>query len=308
MQLRRSKYHDLRRQIYRSRYIYTFIIPGLIFFLVFRYAPLYFLQIAFRDFRVTRALGASPWVGLKNFREVFGSVGFVYALRNTLIINGLKILVCFPAPIILALMMNEMKAVRYKRLVQTSIYLPHFISWVVISSILFNFLGLQSGLINKLLGMLGIEPLFFLGTKRYFRTILVVSDLWREAGYGTIIYLGALTAIDPQLYDAAAIDGANRLQRIWYVTLAGIRDTVIVMLILRVGRMLGGSFDQVQTLLNEQVKEVGDTLDTFVYRLGVSQNRFGFAAAAGLFNSVVAAVLLLFSDFFAKKAGQRGLF
>ena len=298
----------LARRILAARRIYLFVLPGLVFFLIFRYYPLYFLQIAFRNYRVTRPLGMSPWVGLQYFREVFGSVSFLGALQNTLVLNLLKLFICFPAPIVLALMLNELKGQAYKRAVQTILYLPHFVSWVVISSILTNFLSVQGGLINKLMALFGAEPVMFLGKKAYFKPILVLSDLWKESGYGAIIYLSALTAVDPQLYDAAAIDGAGRLKRMWHVSLAGIKETIVVMLILRVGAMLSGSFDQVQSLINPQVLASGDTLATFVYRLGISQNRYGFATAAGLFNSAVAALLLFASDRAAKLLGERGLF
>lgn len=296
------------RQIKKSKHIYLFILPGLVALIIFRYVPMYFLQIAFKDYRVTRALSNCRFVGLKNFQDVFSSVGFFNALQNTLLLNFLKIVICFPAPIILALLLNEIKRNRYKRLVQTMIYLPHFLSWVVISSILFNFLSVQNGLFNQVRAALGFDRVFYLGSTSGFKFILALSDLWREAGYGTIIYLGALASIDPQLYEAAMIDGANRFQCMWHITLVGIRDTIIVMLILRVSRMLGGNFDQVQTLMNAQVMEVADTLDTYVYRLGVSQSRYSFAAAAGLFNSAVAAILLVTSDFVSKRCGQESIF
>lgn len=295
------------RPVWRARHIYLFVLPGIFFFLVFRYYPLYFLQIAFRDFRVTRPLEKSDWVGFKYFLEVFQSVSFGAALKNTLIINALKLLFCFPAPILLALMLNELRSLRFKRTVQTILYLPHFVSWVVIASIIVNFTTLYGGLFNNILEAMGCEPVLFLGRKDLFRPILVLSDLWKESGYGAIIYLAALTAIDPELYDAAAIDGAGRLQKIWHVSLAGIKDIVVMMLILRVGAMMGGNFDQVQTLMNDQVRSVGDTLDTFVFRLGISNNRYSFATAAGLFNSAVGAMLLILSDRFAKRMGERGL-
>lgn len=298
----------LRLGMWKHRHIYGFVLPGLIFYLVFRYVPLYYLQIAFKDFRITRSLSASPWAGLNYFREVFSSVSFQGALRNTLLINVYKLLVCFPAPIILALLMNELRNPRFKRTVQTITYLPHFISWVVIASILNNFMTIYGGLFNNILRLFGVDPIMFLGQKQYFRAILVISDLWKEAGYGAIIYLAALNMIDPGLYDAASIDGANRLQKMWYITLTGIKETVIIMLILRMGSMLSGGFDQVQSLLNDQVLAVGDTLDTFVFRLGISKARYSFAAAAGLLNSLVGALLLLLSDMFAKRLGERGLF
>lgn len=299
--------NSLFRSVKRNRGVYLFVLPGLVFYLVFRYYPLYYLQIAFRDFRITRPLEKCAFAGWTYFREVFTSVSFAGALRNTLIINALKLLFCFPAPILVALLLNELRSLRFKRCVQTILYLPHFVSWVVISSIIMNFTTLYGGLFNNILKALGHEPVLFLGRKDMFRTILVISDLWKESGYGAIIYLAALTSIDPQLYDAAAIDGAGRLQRMWHVSLAGIKDVVVMMLILRVGAMMGGNFDQVQTLLNDQVMSVGDTLATFVYRVGIANNRHSFATAAGLFDSAVGALLLILSDRFAKRIGERGL-
>lgn len=297
----------LLQSVWRARRIYCFVLPGVVFYLIFRYYPLYYLQIAFRDFRITRPLQKCAWVGFRFFKEVFSSVSFADALKNTLIINLLKLIFCFPMPILVALMLNELRSIHFKRAVQTVLYLPHFVSWVVIASIIMNFTTLYGGLFNNILTALGHDPILFLGRKDLFRPILVLSDVWKESGYGAIIYLSALTSIDPQLYDAASIDGANRLQRIWHVSLAGIKNVVVMMLILRVGAMMSGNFDQVQTLINEQVRPVGDTLDTFVYRLGISNNRHSFATAAGLFNSAVGAVLLILSDQVAKRLGEQGL-
>lgn len=305
---KKGRLQTLGWQIWKARKWYAFVLPGVIFYFIFRYIPLYYLQIAFRNFRITRPLQKADWEGLKYFYEVFRSVSFMDALKNTLIINAMKLIVCFPAPILLAVLLNELRSVRYKRSVQTILYLPHFVSWVVISSILFNFTSLQGGLFNSIRELMGMQPLMFLGEKKLFRWILVLSDLWKESGYGAIIYLSALTAIDPQLYEAASIDGANRLQQFWHISLAGIKSTIIVMLILRIGAMMGGNFDQVNSLLNDQVLAVGDTLDTFVYRVGISKSRYSFAAAAGLFNSAVGAVLLISSDRLAKRLGERGLF
>ncbi len=299
---------SLGKSIWKKRYVYTFVVPGIVFYLVFRIYPLYFMQIAFRDFRVTRALNDSDWAGAKYFVELFTSIGFMDAFINTLTINLYKLLVCFPAPIIMALMLNELKWNGFKRITQTVLYLPHFVSWVIISSILINFTSVYGGLFNQIRALFGMEPYTFLAQKSLFRGILVASDLWKETGYGAIIYLAALLGIDPQLYEAAEIDGANRFQRMWHITLSGIKETVVVMLILRVGSMMSGGFSQVYSLLNDQVMSVGDTLDTFVYRMGLSNNRFSYASAAGIFNAVVAAILLLATDRFAKKIGERGLF
>ena len=306
--VRPGRLQSLGGEFWKFRRLYCFVLPGLFFYILFRYVPLYYLQIAFRDFRITRPLEQAAFAGFKYFGQVFSSVGFGDALRNTLFINGMKLLICFPAPILLAVLLNELGSVRYRRTIQTVLYLPHFISWVVIASILVNFTSVYGGLFNGIRALLGMEPIMFLGEKQMFCGILVLSDLWKESGYGAIIYLSALTAIEPQLYEAASIDGAGRLRQFWHVSLAGIKPTIIVMLILRVGAMMNGNFDQVQSLLNDQVLGVGDVLDTFVYRVGISKARYSFASAAGLFNSVVGAALLLASDRLAKRLGERGLF
>lgn len=299
---------SLGKRIWEKRALYWFVIPGILFYLLFRIYPLYFLQIAFRDFRVTRPLAASEWVGLTYFKEVFSSVGFTQALRNTLIINFYKLIFCFPAPIVLALMLNELRFTGFKRVAQTALYLPHFVSWVIIASIIHNFASVHGGLINQIRLNLGMDAYAFLTDKKLFRGLLVVSDIWKGMGYGSIIYLAAITAIDPELYEAAAIDGAGRFKRIWHITLSGIRPTIVTMLILRIGSMMGGSFDQINPLMNEQIQSVGDTLATYIYRTGISQTRFSFAAAAGIFNTVVAAILLFSADWFAKRMGERGIF
>ena len=302
------KKSNLRREISRARGWYLFVLPLLVYLLVFRYSPLYFLQIAFRDFRVTRPLEKSSWVGLQYFEEVFSTPGFWDAFRNTLIINLYKLLVCFPVPILLALLLMEIKSEPMRRPIQTVLYLPHFISWVVVANILTSLLAYNGGAINSLRGALKLDPIMFLGSKKYFRGLLVISDLWKEAGWGMIIYLAALTGIDPQLYEAADIDGAGRFQKLVHITFKEILPVITVMLILRLGAVFGGSFDQVQTLLNPQVLPVGDTLDTFVYRVGISNGRFSFSSAAGLFNSVLSAGFLFVSDRVAKKLGGRGVF
>ena len=299
---------SLWQEVIRARSWYLFVLPMVVFLILFRYVPLYFLQIAFRDFRVTRALTDCTFAGFKYFQEVFQSPGFWDAFRNTIIINFYKLLICFPAPIILALLMNEISSNRFKRPIQTVLYLPHFISWIVVANIITNLLAVNGGVFNNIRGLFGLDSLMFLGQKEYFRGILVLSDLWKEAGWGMIIYLAALAGIDPELYDAANVDGANRFQKLIYITMQEIMPVIIVMLILRMGSFFGGSFDQIQSLLNAQVMAVGDTLDTYVFRVGIVNNRFSFSTAAGLFNSVISALFLFLSDRFAKKLGGQGLF
>lgn len=305
---RRIEKKHLFKQIYKARKWYLFILPAVVFYAIFAYWPLYFIQIAFVNFRVTRPLGNSEFQGMKYFIEIFTTPGFWQALKNTLVINIYKLLVCFPSPIILAILMNELSNKYFKRTVQTVLYLPHFVSWIVVSSILVNFLSINGGLLNEIRAIFGMKPVMFLGKSQYFRSILVLSELWKEAGWGTIIYLAALTGIDPQLYEAAEIDGANWFQKVYHITLSGIKDIIMVMLILQIGAMMGSNFDQIQSLISPIVYDTGDTLSTFVYRVGIQNCRYSFSTAAGLFNSVVGGILLFSADRLAKRFGERGLF
>lgn len=294
-------------EIKRKRNIYLFIFPAVVFYLLFHYYPMYFLQIAFRDFRITRAVSASPWVGMKYFEQLFSSTGFWNALWNTLTISLEKLVCGFPLPILLALLLNEIRGERVKRIYQTVIYLPHFVSWVVISGILYNLTAMPEGLINKIIVMLGGEASVILGDKKLFQPILVMSEIWKETGWGTIIYLAALTQISADLYEAAKIDGASRFQQMVHVTLPGIKDIVIVMLIMRVGNVLNVGFEQVMVMQNDMVLSVGDTLDTYVWRVGLQDCRYSYATAAGLFKGVVAAIMIFAADRVSKSVGESGL-
>lgn len=297
----------LIREIRNKRNYYFFVLPAVVFYLVFSYSPMYFLQIAFRDYRITRSVGASPWVGLKYFHQLFSNSGFRQAFWNTLTISGGKLVFFWPVPIILALMLNEVSNPRIKKIYQTIIYLPHFISWVVISGIIYNLTAMPDGLFNKLIVALGGEPMVILGSSALFQPILIVSEIWKESGWGTIIYLAAITRISVDLYEAARIDGATRLQQIVHITLAGIKDIVVVMLIMRIGNILNVGFEQVLVLQNDMVLRVGDTLDTYVWRVGLQNSRFSYAAAAGLFKGVTATVMIFAADRASKSVGEAGL-
>lgn len=298
---------SLSLRIRRNRNLYYFVIPGLIFFLLFRYVPIYFVQIAFRSYRVTRAVGDAPWVGFRYFRQLFSIPGFGNVLWNTIVISFYKLVFTWPAPILIAILLNEMRAQRFKRFTQTVIYLPHFISWVVLGGIIMNFLSVDGGLVNKLLEPWLERPVFFLGQKALFRPILVMSEIWKETGWASIIYLAAITRISPELYEAAIVDGASRSQRIRHVTIPGILDVMVVLLILRLGNLLNVGFEQNIVLVNNLVREVGEILDTYVWRLGLKEGRFSLAAAAGLFKTVVAAILLNVADRTSKRFGQEGI-
>ena len=298
---------SLWTEIKKSRNIYVFVIPAVIFYLIFHYAPMYYLQIAFREFRVTRALTDSPWVVGKYFNELFTTPEFWTALRNTLTISVYKLFFGWPIPIFLALLLNEVRNNTLKRTYQTLIYLPHFISWVIIGGIIYSFTALPDGLFNKFLGGLGINPIVFLGQPNLFQPILVISEIWKESGWGTILYLAAITRISPELYEAAGIDGASRLRQIFHITLPGIKDVIVILLILRLGNILNVGFEQVLVLQNQMVMSVGDTLDTFVWRTGLLNNRYSFAAAAGLFKGAIAAIMIFTADRISKRFGQEGL-
>ena len=288
--------------------IVLFVAPGLVFFLLFRYVPIYFVQIAFRDFRITRSVGQAPWVGLKYFQQLFAMPGFTRVVMNTLAISFYKLALIWPLPIIVAILLNELRNPTFKRVTQTIIYLPHFISWVVIGGIIMNFLSLEGGLVNKVLAPFLDEPQYFLGRKDLFRPILVISEAWKTTGWASIIYLASLSKINPELYEAANMDGAGRLRSIWHITIPGIADVIVIMLILRVGNILNIGFEQNMVLVNPFVREVGEILDTYVWRTGLKEGRYSYAAAAGLFKTVIAAVLLNTANQVAKRFNQQGLF
>lgn len=289
------------------RHWYVFVLPAVAFYLIFQYWPMYYVQIAFRSFRITRSVWDSPWVGLEHFRSLFSSAGFLNALKSTVILGFYRLVFQWPVPIVLALLLNEIRSTTFKRVTQTLIYLPHFISWVIVGGIMINLLGYE-GVFNWVRSLFGTEPILYLASQAHFRGIIVISDIWKTAGWGTIIYLATITRIPLELYEAAHIDGARRVQQMRYVTLPGIADVVVVLLILRLGNILRVNFQQLLVLGNPMVRSVGDVIQTYVYRVGLLDGRYAFAAAAGLFNTVVASVMIFVSDRAAKAFGQRGLF
>jgi putative aldouronate transport system permease protein len=284
------------------------LIPCVAYYAIFKYAPMYGLQIAFKEFRFAKGIEGSPWTGLENFRYLFGLKDFYRVMGNSLLLNVLKLLIYFPVPVILSLALNEVPFLRYKRITQTTIYLPYFISWVVIGGILVNLLSPSWGIVNLVIKSLGGEPIFFLGKAQYFRGIAVGAHIWKTAGWDSILYLAAITAINPDLYEAATIDGATRLKRIWHVTLPGIRPTIVILLLLTVGKLMENGFEQITVLQNNSNLEVSQVFETYVYRLGIVNSRFSFATSVGLFSSTVGFVLLLGANFAAKLCGEEGIF
>lgn len=295
-------------RILRYKAFYLMLIPGLIYIILFKYLPIAGNMIAFKDYKLFKGIWGSPWCGFDNFTRLFQSDNFYLIMRNTLLISLYKILIGFPIPIILALMINEVNNRTFKKTVQTVAYLPHFISWVVIASLASSLLSPSDGVINRMITSLGGQPIFFLGDSRYFRGVLVVSDIWKEMGWSAIIYLAALAGIPQDMYEGATIDGATKMQKLIYITLPSIVPTIIIMLLLRVGGILNAGFEQVFTMYNSSVYDVADIIDTYVYRVGIVQTKYGFSAAVGLFKSVIAFVMVVSCNWLANKAGQEALF
>lgn len=290
------------RSFERHKYYYLLLLPGIVYFLLIHYWPMFGITIAFKDFRLLDGVMGSPWAGLKWFRTLFASPDFWVALRNTIILSVYKLVFNFPAPILLALLLNEVYHSGFKRIVQTIVYFPHFLSWVILGGILFSLFSTNSGLLS----MLGFSTSPLMDPTK-FRGLLVLSELWKEVGWGTIIYMAAISGINMELYDAAKIDGANRFQLVRHITLPSIAGTIVILLILKTGHILNVGFDQIYNLYNPLVYEVADVLDTYVYRVGITMGRYPFATAAGLFQSVVGLILIVLTNRLAKKFGEQGI-
>lgn len=266
------------------------------------------LVIAFQDYQPYKGFLGSEWVGLEHFRRLFTDPGFWQIFKNTLIVFMVNILFYFPIPIILSVMLNEVANGYFKRLVQTIVYIPHFLSWVIIVSISFVMLTMDGGIINELMATLGLQPVNFLMNSEWFYPMYVLQVIWREAGWGTIVFLAAMASIDPGLYEAARMDGAGRFRQIWHITLPGIRNVIVVLLILKIGNVLDTSFEHIYLLLNSMNKDVAEILDTFVYTAGLKQGQFSFSTAVGLFKSVIGFALVVGSNWLAKKFGEDGVY
>ncbi|MBP1996288.1 ABC transporter permease [Paenibacillus eucommiae] len=294
----------------KNKLYYALIFPGVLYFLIFHYTPMYGIIIAFKDiapFDGLQGIFSAEWVGLKHIRNFIGSYYFWDIIGNTLIISFYRLIFGFPAPIVLALLMNEVGSIMFKRTVQTISYLPHFLSMVVVAGLATTLLTTDGGFVNNLLQKLGFQPIMFLSSTDYFRSVLVVTGIWKEIGWGTIIYLAAITGVDSQLYEAARVDGANRMRQIWHITLPGIRHIVVILFILSIGGIMNAGFEQVFLLYSPPVYEVADIIDTYVYRKGLVEMQYSFAAAIELFKSVIAVVLILSANYMAKKLDQEGI-
>lgn len=298
----------LLRRLVRNRYMYIMILPGLVYFIIFKYVPMWGLIISFQDYLPYKGILGSEWVGFKHFEKLFSEPEFWTILRNTFVLFFFNLLFYFPVPIMLAIMLNEVGRPFFKRFVQTIVYIPHFLSWVIIVSISYVMLTMDGGIINQLLVYFGFSKINFLLDEKWFYPMYIVQVIWREAGWGTIVYLAAIAAVDPQLYEAARMDGAGRFRQIWHITLPSIRSVIIVLLILRVGNVLDLSFEHVYLLLNSMNRSVAEILDTYVYTVGLKQGQYSFSTAVGLFKSLVGLVLVVLSNKLAKRFGEEGVY
>lgn len=283
--------------------LYLMVLPGLLFYLVFKYVPLAGSVIAFQNYQIFKGITGSSWVGFDNFRFIFTYQDFYLVLRNTATIALYQLVFGFPAPIILALLLNELRLMLAKRVIQSLFYLPHFLSWVVVGGIVFELLSSQ-GAVNMVRGWVGLEPVLFMQQEAYFRTIVVLSGIWKEVGWGTIIYLAAIAGINPNLYEAAVMDGAGRWKQTLHITLPVMFPTILVLFLLNIGNFLELGFDQIYNLLTPMTYSVGDIIETYVYRAGVLQGQYSVTTAIGLFQSVIGFVLLWTFNRMARKSEQ----
>lgn len=304
--IRRKGYGRAATEIWKYRWQYSMILPGMVILFLFNYMPMTGLQIAFKDYQLGNTILNSPWVGFQNFDFLLNSE-FWNVVKNTLIITLLKFTFGFPAPIILALLMNEMKIPWYKRFIQSVSYIPHFVSWVVVAYILESFLSPSVGVVNQIISFFGGETIFFMGDVAWFRPIIVISSIWKEVGWGTIIYLAAISSLDPQLYEAAYVEGAGKWQQFRYITLPGLVPTILLMLILTMPQLLNAGFEQIYPLINPANMPVSDVLDTFILRNGLQQGYFSMSTAVGLLSSTLGLLLMLTANFITRRTTGEGL-
>lgn len=296
------------RHVLKHRYLYLLLLPAAVYYVAFKYLPIYGMVMAFQDFKPVKGFFGSSWVGLEHFQRLFAARDFWRVFRNTFIISFYKLLLAIPLPIILALLLNEVSNRAFKRSIQTIIYLPRFLSWIVVSGIVYNLTRVQGGLVNEIIQALGAEPIVFLADDRYFRPLLAITDAWVMTGWRTIIYLAALSGVSPELYETAQIDGANRWQQTIHITLPSIKEVIAIILIISVGDIMRIGFEQVIAMYNPAVYEVADIFQTYVFRIGLLNAQYSYAAAIGIFNAVVALVAVVAVNKAAKMLGTQGMF
>lgn len=298
----------IRKRRFSTGAYHLMLLPAVILVLIYSYGPIMGIAIAFQDFVPSRGWFGSEWIGLDNFKYVFGMPDTMKVIGNTLFISFMKIIVGIIFPLTLAILLNEVKNVVFKRSVQTIVYMPYFLSWIILSGILIDILSPSGGIVNNFLQFLGMEPIYFLGDGGWFRFIIVASHIWKELGFDTIVYLAAILSIDKSLYEAAALDGAGHMKQAWHITLPGMRPIIVLLSVLSLGNVLNAGFDQVFNLYSPQVYSSGDILDTYVFRIGMEQMQYGVATAVGLFKSIVSLIFICVSYLLAYRIANYRIF
>lgn len=304
----KSRRPGVLARLKKDKWLYLLLTPGLLYFLIFKYVPMWGVLLAFKNYQPFLGFWKSEWVGLEHFRVFFTNPEFFMLLRNTLVLSLYNLVFYFPAPIILALLLNELRLAFFKRIVQTLIYIPHFISLVIVASLTYVFLTTEGGLINELLHKYAGIKIDFLSSPEWFRPMIIMQTIWKETGFGTIIFLAALAGVDVEQYEAAITDGANRWRQLWHITLPSIRSTIIILLILRMGDVLDNGFEQIFLMLNPLNRETAEVFDTYVYMMGITQGAFSYSTAVGLFKAVIGVILVLGANWLAKRFGQSGIY
>lgn len=298
-----------RRNYYLKHWqVYSMILPGILFFVIFKYIPLGGTIIAFQDYNIFMGVFDSPFVGWYHFENLFAYPEFYQVLRNTLLISLYQLVFGFPAPLVLALLLNEVRQLLFKRVAQTILYLPHFLSWVIVGGLVINFLSPSIGMLNDWIEFFGGERIFFMQEEKYFRSVVVVSGIWKEVGWGTIIFLAALAGVNPELYESAEVDGAGKFRQVWSITLPCLLPTIVILLLLRIGNFLDLGFEQIYMLLNPLVLDTGEVFDTYIYRAGLIGGQYSYTTAIGLFKSVVGFVLLVGANTLSRKTTGNSIY
>lgn len=306
--IKKSHKTEKIRRMKRNKWLYAMVLPGFIYFFIFRYLPMVGVVISFKRYKPYEGILGSEWVGMQNFQRLFNDPDFYMIFKNTIVLFGMNMLIYFPIPIIISLLLNEVRVQFFKRTVQSLIYIPHFMSWVIIASISYVMLTRDGGIINDLLVYFGFEKINFLMNEFWFRPMYIIQVIWREAGWGTIIYLAAIASVDPQLYEAARIDGANRTRQIWHITLPSIRGVIVVLVILRIGDVLELGFEHIYLLLNGMNRSVAEIFDTYIYVAGILQQQYSYATAVGFFRAFVGLGMVVLANWLANKFGEEGVY
>ena len=294
-------------KLIKKRNLFIMMLPGIIYFIIFKYIPIYGLQLAFKDYIFKAGITGSKWVGLEHFQNIFAMQSFWQVFKNTLIISAYQLVFGFPAPILFAILLNEVKNIHFKKTIQTVSYLPHFVSWVVLGGLFTQFLSPSSGPVNIMLMKLGIEPIHFLGDVKWFRGVLVATGIWKDLGWSSIVYLAALSGVEQEMYEAARIDGATRFQQILYITLPSLAPVITIMLIFDLGKIINDNFDQVFNMYSMVVYSVGDVISTYVYRTGITQMQYSTGTAIGLFKNVISFSMVIMANYIANKINGNGI-